>query len=106
MAKQVTQASLPQSSGPGPALLVAQFLVSLPCDPAPLWAAGTWLLDPTHPSPCSAPRHPRELLAFIYFQHWDLTRGPWPRDTGEWEERRMCFWEKNIQYYRTVPGWS
>lgn len=103
MAEQVTRASLPQSSGPGPTLLVARFLVALsqetePVIAAPLWAADTWLLDPTHPSPCSASRHPRRLLAFIYFQHRDLTRGPWPRDTREWEERRMCFWEKNIQY--------
>ena len=30
MAEQVTQASLPQSSGPGPTLPVARFLVSLP----------------------------------------------------------------------------
>lgn len=58
---------------------------------APLWAAGTWLLDPTHPALHSAPRHPGGLLAFIYFQHQDLTRRPWPRDTGEWEEKRMSF---------------
>lgn len=67
MAEQVTQASLPQSSGPGPALPVARFLVSLPQETEPVNAAPPWAAG-THPAPRSAPRHPGGLPAFIYSQ--------------------------------------
>jgi len=39
MAEQVTRASLPQSSGPGPTLLVARFLVALSQETEPVIAA-------------------------------------------------------------------